>query len=155
MWTDTSWCPLYAAWCRLVRPPRSVTLMLGKSGIRLSAHWTALLAAAMCSGVCQCLSLALISALCFSRTSTVSWNRVSQPQETHCTHPVMFSISKFVGLEKIYIYHKLISYNINNTFRNTHITSLFFVKFVLGLYPYFISFMPLFKCLAFFLLLFI
>jgi hypothetical protein len=73
--TNTSWCPLYAAWCRLVRPPRSVTLMLGNRGIRLWAQWTALLAAATWSGVCQCLSLALISALCFRRTSTASWNR--------------------------------------------------------------------------------
>lgn len=68
----TSWCPLKAAWCRLVRPARSETLTLVSRGMRYSAHLTALLAAATWSGVCQYLSRAFTSALCLKRASTVS-----------------------------------------------------------------------------------
>ena len=72
--TPTSLCPLKAAWWRLVLPPLSDTLTFVRWGINDSAQRTALLAAATCSGVCQFLSLALISAWCFSSVFTVSWN---------------------------------------------------------------------------------
>lgn len=59
---STSVWPLRAAWCRAVRPPRSDTLTLLSSGMMTSAHRSALLAAATCSGVCQFLSRAFTSA---------------------------------------------------------------------------------------------
>ena len=58
----TSTCPLKAAWCSAVRPERSDMFTLASSGIKYSAHFTALLAAATCSGVCQFLSRAFTSA---------------------------------------------------------------------------------------------
>lgn len=73
--TPTSTCPLKAAWCRAVRPARSDTLTLLSSGTKASAQRTALLLAATWSGVCQFLSRALTSALCFSNTATASWMR--------------------------------------------------------------------------------
>lgn len=69
----TSTCPLKAAWCRAVRPARSDTLTLLSSGTNASAQRTALLLAAKWSGVCQFLSRALTSALCFSNIVTASW----------------------------------------------------------------------------------
>jgi len=68
----TSTCPLKAAWCRAVRPARSDTLTLLSSETRASAQRIALLLAATWSGVCQFLSRALTSALCFSNTATAS-----------------------------------------------------------------------------------
>lgn len=68
----TSRWPLKAAWCSAVRPARSDTFTLLSSGMRASAQRTALLAAAMCSGVCQYLSLEFTSAECFSNTWTAS-----------------------------------------------------------------------------------
>lgn len=68
----TSVWPLRAAWCSAVRPPRSDTLTLLRSGMITSAQRRALLAAATCSGVCQFLSLAFTSAEWWIRTSTAS-----------------------------------------------------------------------------------
>lgn len=71
----TSTWPLKAAWCRAVRPARSDTLTLLSNGTKASAQRTALLLAATWSGVCQFLSRALTSALCFSKTATASWDK--------------------------------------------------------------------------------
>lgn len=71
----TGWCPLLmgwggveshwgrgtatlpmaarAAWCSAVLPARSDTFTLLRRGTKASAHLTALLAAAVCKGVCQ------------------------------------------------------------------------------------------------------
>lgn len=70
----TSTWPFSAAWCKAVRPPRSETLTLLSRGMITSAHFTALLAAATWSGVCQFLSLALTSAECLISTCTASCN---------------------------------------------------------------------------------
>lgn len=73
----TSRWPLKAAWCRAVRPARSDTFTLLSRGTKASAQRTALLAAAMWSGVCQFLSLAFTSAECFSKTWTAPCNNNS------------------------------------------------------------------------------
>lgn len=65
-------CPLRAAWCRAVRPPRSDTFTLLNSGIKSSAQRRALLAAATWSGVCQFLSRAFTSAEWRISTRTAS-----------------------------------------------------------------------------------
>lgn len=70
--SPTSPCPLKAAWCNAVLPARSDTFTLLRRGTKASAHFTALLAAAMCNGVCQFLSRALTSAECFKSTWTAS-----------------------------------------------------------------------------------
>lgn len=66
----TSACPRWAAWCRGVLPSLSVTSRLQTYGMRAAAQPVAQFAAAMCSGVCQNLSRALSSALCFRSSST-------------------------------------------------------------------------------------
>lgn len=71
----TSVWPLRAAWCSAVRPPRSDTLTLLRSGMITSAQRRALLAAATCSGVCQFLSRAFTSAEWWIRTRTASWGK--------------------------------------------------------------------------------
>lgn len=79
--SGTSVCPLRAAWCKAVRPPRSDTLTLLSSGMMTSAHRSALLAAATCSGVCQFLSRAFTSAEWWIKTCTASWGTMPTTRE--------------------------------------------------------------------------
>lgn len=82
----TSTCPLKAAWCRAVRPARSDTFTLLSNGTKASAQRTALLLAATWSGVCQFLSRALTSALCFSNTATASWEKKKKTDPAQFLH---------------------------------------------------------------------
>jgi len=93
----TSRWPLKAAWWRLVRPDRSETFTLVKSGMINWAQLTALLAAATWSGVCQFLSRALTSAWCRSNTSIVSCIQKCQTSTIINCHQI-FNITLFPDL---------------------------------------------------------
>lgn len=100
--SNTSKCPLKDAWCRLVRPALSVTLTVDKDGIKVFAMSNVSLAAATWRGVCQFLSLALTSALCFSRTFTVFYNKKKIYTDMLYSQPA--DLIKQVHFQKIQVY---------------------------------------------------
>lgn len=90
--TLTSRWPLKAAWCSAVRPARSDTFTLLSKGTSASAHRTALLAAATCSGVCQFLSRAFTSAECFNSTCTASYRVDMEKHIVACLNCRRYSV---------------------------------------------------------------